>query len=313
MMATIANEQRHIATTAPPGYYPFKVGQLTCLAISDGSLKVPTKLGATNISDTELETYLGEHNQDLKIYPLQITALAIRNGNQTILVDSGFGHLPGMDGQPLPTCGKVVQNLAAAGIQPSDINTVLITHLHPDHFGGAIDRSGGLVFENATYYVSQEEFEFWSQPHPDMGEAQVKPEMVEGFIQQAHDFIAATEGRLKLFPAGAEVMDGISSIHLPGHTNGQVAFAIASQGETLMMTGDVWGHPLVSLQHPDWRFAYDVHHENAVRSRQKAIHEAIDRKALLLVPHFPWPSLGRIGLRDGIAHWDAEWYAWSVE
>jgi glyoxylase-like metal-dependent hydrolase (beta-lactamase superfamily II) len=141
----------------------------------------------------------------------------------------------------------------------------------------------------------------------------IKPETAEDQVRQAKRFIKLAGKRLRTFQAGGDVIpeEDVSSLHVPGHTPGMVAYRFQSRGETLMMMGDVWVHPSISLEHPEWRFAFDTNTPIAVESRQRAIKDAVDRNARLVVPHFPWPSLGRIGLRDGRAHWDPDWYGWS--
>jgi len=57
------------------------------------------------------------------------------------------------------------QNLQAAGIEPADVDTVVITHAHPAHVGGTLDDEGQPVYASARYYLGKEEWEFWTSEH----------------------------------------------------------------------------------------------------------------------------------------------------
>ena len=97
---------------------------------------------------------------------------------------------------------------------------------------------------------------------------------------------------------------------LPGHTADQVGFAFASEGDSLLYVADAMGHPLVSVEHPDWRFGLDIYPAAAMATRRSLVRELSQTRQRFFAPHFPWPNLGRIGTLGGRPLWVPEPYRW---
>ena len=222
-----------------------------------------------------------------------------------MLVDAGIGRLPGPAGLPIPTAGRLAASLAACGVDSESIETVLVSHLHPDHVGGLFDEEDRPVFPRAHYHVSQEEIAFWSQPSPDLSGALMPPLMKRDAVRDAKRVLALAAERIVPFPAGAEVTQGVTSVSLEGHTPGQVGFLFDGGGESLLYTADAAPHRSVSLMKPDWRFSFDADAAVAIATRKRLIKLLLEEDWTLFTPHYPWPAVGKLVRRDGEVRWVA--------
>lgn len=115
-----------------------------------------------NAPGEQVEESLRRHGLPTEQITTPYTLLFVDTGHHRALVDTGAGNLgehaaalfPSVDHSTTVT-GKLLDNLRATGIEPSEIDTVVITHAHPDHVGGTLDEAGNLVFEGAHYFVSR--------------------------------------------------------------------------------------------------------------------------------------------------------------
>ena len=181
--------------------------------------------------------------------------------------------------------------------------TVLLSHLHPDHVGGLFDEADQPPFPQARYHVSREEIAFWSQPEPDLSGTAMPPFMQADTIRVAKRFLALAGECVVPFESGEEVLKGVLSLPLEGHTPGQVGFLFDGGDQTLLYTADAAGHRAISLQRPEWRFSFDTDGPAAVATRKRLIELAVKNGWALFTPHFPWPSIGRLVRVDGRTNW----------
>ncbi len=269
----------------------FKVGDIECISLSDGYFEGQPQTLAPEIPLSEIEAFLASCGAptDLTITPLSCLFLRLPDSGLNVLVDTGVG--PDF---PVKTAGKMLTSLKEAGLRPEDIDCVLISHLHQDHVNGAFELDGRPVFPNATYYASKEEVDFWQNPATDLRGSLMPPELKESVLDNARDFLTFSSGKLRTFSAGEEVIPGVQSIPLPGHTPGQVGFLLQSRGESLFYIADAEANPLVSLQKPDWRMQNDENTVAAVEMRKSVIRLAMENHWNIFAPHFPWPGAGRL-------------------
>ena len=171
--------------------------------------------------------------------PSQILAFFVKFGGNEILFDTGLRD------------GHVVAELARNGVKAEDVKTILITHLHPDHFGGLVDAEGKASFPNANVYVGKVERAYWVD--------EVRNENVINALKLYP---------VHLFDFGDEVVAGVKAIDTTGHTPGHVSFLVENDGDKLLVLGDIMHFPEIQLPLPDVAVRYDTDPVKAVQSRK---------------------------------------------
>jgi glyoxylase-like metal-dependent hydrolase (beta-lactamase superfamily II) len=213
------------------------------------------------------------------------TCLFINTGTHRLLVDTGAGFAP--------TNGKLLDNLAAEGIRPQDIETVILTHGHADHIGGNADDTGHATFPNARYVMWQGEWEFWTQEQPDLRAMPVDDQIKHLLVASAHAELPPIQGHLDLIDRETEIVPGIHAISAPGHTPGHMAISISSGQDQVLHIADTVLHPIL-MEHPDWYPVFDLLAEQAVTTKRQILDRAATDQALVLAFHFPFPGLGHV-------------------
>ncbi len=276
--------------------YRFRVGRFDCMVVSDGTYTYPNPAPTLffNAPRASLEQALRQQGLELeqwKEWASPYMDLFIDTGEHKVLIDTGGGHLG-------PNTGKLLANLRAGGIEPEEIDTVILTHAHADHIGGNVDNQGKPAFPNARYVISRVEWEFWV-PEPDLSGIDWDEGMIQHLIACARENLPPIQDRVVLVEDGAEILPGIRAVGMPGHTPGQIAIFITSNGEQLMYASDALIHPL-HVEHPEWCCVVNIANDPAVTSARRFLEMAASGKALVHGFHFPWPGLGHI-LRSGDA------------
>jgi len=272
--------------------YRFKVGDFECMAVSDGSLTYappmfppPATILFSNAPTEALDHVLGEHDlqpEQWTEWMSPYTCLLVNAADHLVLVDTGAGGLA-------PSTGRLIHNLKAAGIEPDDINTVILTHAHPDHIGGNLNREGKLTFPNARYVMWKGEWDFWTSE-----EAALKlDEHAKMMLAFAQRNLPPIRDRLDLVDHETEILPGIRAVAAPGHTPGHMAVAISSRRQQLLCISDTFLHP-VHLEQPEWYAVVDFDPKQVVATRRRLLNKAAVEKALVLAFHFPFPGLGHV-------------------
>ena len=265
-------------------YFRFQVGDFECFCINDGGLNYKLEHFFKNVPKEEVEKVLEEHNLPVDSIYTPYTHLIVKTGEHIVLVDMGAGNA-------LPNNGELPRRMKSAGIDPADIDTVIITHAHPDHVGGTLDDEGNPIYSNANYYIWKDEWDFW------FSEA-AHEKTNEFFVNVAREQLTPVKGRMVLMEEDSEIHSGINLIAAPGHTPGHMVVSFTSRGERLYYIGDTVLYPL-HLEYPDWLPIYDVIPEQAAISKKKIFDLVADDDALVIGQHFvPFPSLGSVAKRE---------------
>jgi glyoxylase-like metal-dependent hydrolase (beta-lactamase superfamily II) len=260
-------------------YYHFNLGAFECTCVSDGDHSYPPQSLFANASKEDVEQALRRHNLPVDHVTTPYTYVVIDTGEQRVLVDMGAGDF-------FPTTGRLGANLQAAGIELPSINVVIITHAHPDHIGGALDRGGAPVFTNARYIIWRGEWDFWFSDAALGRWAE--------FAELARTVLTKLQDRMTLVAEEKQVLPGIGVLAAPGHTPGHMVVTASSRGEHLMYIGDTVVSPL-HLEHPGWTPVYDIVSEQADASKRRIFDQAAQEKAWVIGQHFPpFPSLGHV-------------------
>jgi len=253
-----------------------QVGDLTITAISDGFLNASLDF-LSNIDPTDASRM--QEDAGVKDYTsIHINCYLVRGGGRTILIDAGAGGFKQWGGQ-------LKTNLVLAGIQPSEIDTILLTHAHPDHVGGLMDSSGEAVFPNAELVVHHREVAFWQ----DDGNLSRAPERARGNFLVARQVFDGYRDRLRTFDAG-EVLPGMTAVPLPGHTEGHTGYRLESGGQNLLVWRDIVHFPQIQIPRPDVAIAFDQDSHLAVATWSRLLDLVSSERLLIAGMH-----LGELG------------------
>ncbi len=218
------------------------------------------------------------------ILPITFTALLVNTGAKLILIDTGTA------GQITDTAGAMMANLAAAGVAPTAIDIILISHFHPDHIDGIKTKDGDKVFANAEIWVPEPEWAYW------MNDAHMAgvPKSIERYFLNARRIFKDIAKEVRQFKPGAEVAPGIVSIPAYGHTPGHTAFAIHSGNQSMLVMSDTVRNPYLFARHPDWQPIFDMDGPLAVKTRRRMLDRAVADRMLVEAYHFPFPATGHM-------------------
>ena len=268
------------------GSFRFRVGELTCLAVSDGSYVLDAENLFCNVPRQDLDEALRDYGLASGEVPVEENCLLVQSGEETVLIDTGMGS--GLR----PNAGQLLRNLRADGIDPSDVDLVLLTHAHGDHIGGLTDEHGDLAFPRARFMMCKDEWDFCM---PEGTREGIDPERGE-FLDRK---LGPLRSRIELLAGESEVAPGVRTVAAAGHTPGHLMVEIHWRDRKLLYISDVVLHP-INLRHPNWHSVYDRDAEQALAVRRSLLQRTAAENLLLLAFHFPFPGLGYVG-REGAA------------
>jgi len=258
------------AQTPPaPEAQSFHVGAIEVVALHDADFNPPNdgKVFGLGQGTDAVAKVLTAHGAPASPIHLSVDALLVRDGAHVVLIDTGIG-------------GVLQASLATAGITPDAVTDVLITHAHPDHIGGLMTKDGMPAFPKATVRMSEAE---WAS-------AKARPDLAK--------FVSAIGPQVQTFTPGSEVLPGITTIALSGHTPGHTLYEIASGDAKLIDIGDTAHSSIVSLARPGWKAEFDEDQTLGVSQREAELTKLAASGETVFAPHFPFPGIGKV-VKDG--------------
>ena len=265
-----------------PGAQRLRVGDRTVTALLDGALRIEPAM-LQGIDAQEYAEIVEAAFRDPETYRSPVNAFLIEGGDGLVLVDAGTGNAMG------PGLGRVLANLEAAGHAPEDVSTLLVTHLHPDHIGGAL-RGGEAVFPNAEVVVSAADVAFWT----DSATRAAAPAEAAPFFDLAAAFVAAYRDRLREIEGEAEVTPGVTAVPLPGHTPGHTGFRLDSGDGSLLLWADIVHVPPVQFARPAVTIGFDSDPAQAAATRKEVLDQAAADRLLVAGAHMEFPGVAQI-------------------
>ncbi len=288
-------------TATDPIAYRFKVGDLDCLSIPDGSMQMPPKpMWAPEASEEQVKQALRDEFLPDNAITAYINILVIRFGKEVVLIDTGNGG----------TSGKLLPRMIAAGVDPASVTGVIITHMHGDHVGGLVN-AGSPTFPNAAIFTNVVERDFWLAAKPEDLKNDFPPERKQGFIDNARKAIANAGKALQVVKSGDTLLGCLAIVGLPGHTPGHVGVRVISGNESLVHFADTAHNHAIMVPHPEWSVMFDTDAAGAIATRKKLFAQAASERTRLYSYHLPWPGIGHLRTEGAGYRWVAEPWVFS--
>jgi glyoxylase-like metal-dependent hydrolase (beta-lactamase superfamily II) len=218
-----------------------------------------------------------------------LNSLLIRTGKHTVLVETGIGSklsdkMIKIYGQP----AKLIENLAAAGVSPEEVDIVINTHLHFDHCGWNTVRKNDEVvatFPRAKYYAPRREWEH--------GQRQYERDAVSYISDNYNPLIES--GQMELIEGDRKIVPGVRVEEFPGHTAHMQAVIVESAGKTACYISDL----IPTSAHLDltWVMAFDLFPLDTIASRKRYYGRALPERWLTVFTHddrMPWAYVERV-------------------
>ncbi|HWM49285.1 MAG TPA: MBL fold metallo-hydrolase [Xanthobacteraceae bacterium] len=271
-----------------PGFHRVRIGDHEVTAVHDGVWLRP--IGADfvrNADYRDVQQALTAAFQPPDRLPVPFTPLAVNIGRRLVLIDTGTG---GQFASFAPQSGTWAENFAASGMDPADIDAILISHCHPDHINGLKTKDNALTFPNAEIFVAAPEWDYWMDDANLSGASDTaRPQFLN-----ARRIFRDLADRVTRFSPGRELVPGITSIAAYGHTPGHTVFAVTSGDQSLLVLGDTSNNPYLFVRNPQWQAIIDVDGPLAAATRMALLDRAAADRMLVHGYHFPFPALGTI-------------------
>lgn len=285
-----------------PSRYAVQIGDIEVLVISDGVLPITARTMATNADPAEFGSWLDDRflPRDVLDWPLNV--VVVRSGDRTVLVDAGLG----VEFPDFPRAGQTVHRLEAAGIDPSAVTDVVLTHLHMDHVGGLLTK--GLkerLRSDLQVHVAAAEANFWESP--DFSHTDMPAPVPDALRSIASRFLDEYRGQMRTFETEYELAPGVLVSRTGGHTPGHAIVRLASGDDRLTFAGDAVFAP--GFDNPEWHNGFEHDPKESARVRIELLRELAATGEALVATHLPFPSVCRVATAGDVfrcvpAAWD---------
>jgi len=249
------------------GIYSLKVGQYEVFILVESERDGNTGI-LTGADEAVIKRYIPAEG-----FKHTANAVLIKTGKQNILIDTGTG-----------AGGIIVDKVKKLGAQPENIDAVLLTHLHGDHFG-SLQKDGQAVFPKAKIYLSAKELEYFTKTNVNQG---------------AKATLAPYGSKVTAFEPGElgkklkEILPGISPVAAYGHTPGHTIYLVENGKDKLLIIGDLLHIALVQFPVPEISATYDMDQKAAANVRRQVLDYAAKNKIPVAGMHIVYPGTGSV-------------------
>jgi glyoxylase-like metal-dependent hydrolase (beta-lactamase superfamily II) len=218
------------------GFFRYKIGDAECTALYDGIWeKAHDPAFFSNATVAETKEALAAAGFTAAFVTIPITVFIIKLNDKLVMCDAGGGEqVQAFNPQSIFVSGRLMANMKAAGIDPKKIETILVSHFHPDHIFGLLEKeTNAPVFPNAEIIVPAAEYRWWTDPS-------IITRLPKGRRPLARRIQTVIPKWKNVLPVEGEdeVVPGIRFVSAPGHTPGHTAFHVSSGNEQLMISSD---------------------------------------------------------------------------
>ena len=271
------------------GFHKFNIGDAEIITLFDGFWRKSHDAGfIKNASVDDTKSALRDAGLSDEAVEITFTVTLVKIGGKTVMFDAGTGA------QLAPTAGRLAASFKAAGVDPKTIDTIIVTHFHPDHIFGLMEKeTNAQTHPNARIIVPEKEYAYWTDP----GTLSSLPKGRQGLAKRIQATFP-TWDNIEQISGETEVVPGITSIPAYGHTPGHTAFRIASGSDQLLVLSDTANIPALFVRNPGWHVAFDGDPTAAEAVRRGLFDQAVADNTVVTGYHFGMPGAGRIE-KDG--------------
>ncbi len=259
------------------GIYRRRVGDIVVTAISDGYVDRGYDM-MRQISPDDAEGIL---RSAFRPAPprLSVNCYAVHSAGRVALIDTGCGISMG------DKLGLLPRHLETAGIDIGTIDTIILTHMHPDHSNALTAVDGTANFPKVELVISEADVKHW---HDDSAMAVANERHRKFFFLAARAQIKPYLDRRR--DAKGEVFPGVTALPLSGHTPGHTGYVIASGRESLLIWGDIVHIPDVQVRRPEVYVDPDSDSAAAVATRRRVFDMVATDRLLVAGMHTHFPG-----------------------
>ena len=254
------------------GFHRFNIGVFECTVIDADTQAWSSEAILGMVPEGHRRQALQVSGYSPEKLELGYNYMLIVTGERRVLIDSGTGN------------DNLLHNMRSAGVEPEDIDTLVITHADSDHIGGLVDTRGQIVFVNARHIMLREAWDLYT--------SETSLEHLEGYWADfVRDVFQLLKEHVEVIEPDEEILPGIRVVDASGHRDGHFALHIYSEDENLLHVADSIHHPIF-LAHPAWQSDFDSYPDIAKQTRSRLFSFAEREQLLVFVPHFTYPGLG---------------------
>jgi len=265
-----------------------QLGDIRVVALDDGYGDAPIA-AVVNIDEAGAAA-LAELSAGSDLLHPVFNAYLVETSGSRLLIDAGAGVHMG------PNAGKMLGSLATAGVAPGDVDAIILTHCHPDHILGIVDKDWNAVFPNAELVVPELDEQFWLRRDP----SKIDNEYQRLEAERAQKAAAPYSGRMRTI-SGGEVAPGVMMVPLPGHTPGHTGYMVEGGGKKLFLWGDIVHLPTFQPARPNANLLFDVDLPLTRETRKQTFERAIADGLEIGGGHLLAPGFARVE-RDGTVY-----------
>ena len=274
-----------------PGIYHRHIGDMTVSVISDGYLMGALSV-LQNIEEADAQQMIVKAFGPTEGRKTAVNTFLIHSKGRLALVDTGCGTYMANTG------GKLLRNLELAGVKPTDIDTILLTHMHPDHSAGLSDRNTWQpFFPNAELVFHENELKHWADDGA-MAKGNEREQIL--FFGATREQVAPYKKQMRMFKDGEEVFPGVTAMTAHGHTPGHSMYNVQGGNEQLLIWGDIMHVPDIQAPRPEVTIAFDTDPKQAEASRRRVCDMAASDRLLVAGMHLHFPAYSHV-VREGNA------------